>query len=122
MRTNTIDISKPIREILLGIAIAVSVPLSVLLIKLVLKSQAPTGNYITINAKVTDSYYIENKEFYLVELTYIYNRISYVVYVYKNSNALSGKEIAIGFDKNNNNKCSYEGKEYLAQPLIGANE
>lgn len=121
MRTNTIDISKPIREILLGIAIAVSVPLTVLLIKLVLKSQAPTGNYITTNAKVINSYYIENKEMYLVELTYMNNSIPYVVYVYKESNAIYGNEIMIGYSQNNN-KCIYEGKEYLAQPLIGANE
>ena len=118
MSEKTIDISGPLKTLAYGIAFAILTTLASFVIKNISVNQVSVGDYITINAEIRHAYYIEDKGKYLVEVLYDCDGTQYIAYVYSDAEVHPGGQLVMEYDKNHNQKCCYESKEYMAQSLV----
>jgi len=122
LKKDKIDISGPIKTFAHGIALAVFTPLFLILANNIPSKEVPESALIKTNATVQSSYFIDNHQQYLVEVHYTCDEGAYVVYLFTKNNLHPNEALVIGYNKKTHNRCCYDGKEYMAQPIVGEAE
>lgn len=117
MEPNTktmIDITQPVKGIILGIVVAL-MPVCFYITSKIFAGVEPQGNYCEIQAVARTSYYIKNRKEYLVESYYSVNNDEYVVYLYIQNKINMGESLLLEYDNDVPQRCKLNSKLYKAQ-------